>query len=258
MLDVDQQLQRGAAMRREAQRLLAHDKADEAIVALRAATRAYTEDDPVCAAGLAESLGELSAALRDAGHPSEALEPAEQALRVVAKLAARDPTAHLALLIQLTDNLGRCCQRLQKYERAAAAFEQAVGGYRILAEFEPDAHGLELVDEMSRHGLALAQSGQLESAYAVADDYVARGRELLPRSLPLVTGGLMFMADVAGELGRTDDRVGHLGDGVRLLDDAAHNALPGAAAARTRMLAALREAASEANVDLPPDLAGLV
>lgn len=258
MLDSKQQLEHGAAMRREAEALLRRGREDDAIIALRTATRAYSPDNPDCAVELAESLGELSSVLRGRGRTGEALESAEQAMRVVARLARDDAAQHLALLSRLTDNLGRCCQRAAQYDRAAAAYEQAVGGYRILAEFQPEVHGLTLVEEMSRHGLALAQCGQLDEAYGVAGDFVERGRELLPRSLPLVTGGLMFMADVASDLGRPDARLDHLGDGVRLLGVAIDDELPGAQEAQTRMLEALREAAEAPGVELPADLADLL
>src|SRR5690606_27482861 len=129
-----------------------------------------------------------------------------------------------------------------QFERAAAAYEQAVSGHAILAELGSDRERLGLAEVMSRHALALAQVGQLEQAYRVAEEFVAHARELLPRSLPLLAGGLMFLADLAGDLDRPSERVVHLRDGVRVLERAVEQELPGAREAASRMREALREA----------------
>ncbi|KIG13712.1 hypothetical protein DB30_07558 [Enhygromyxa salina] len=246
-MSASNQLLDGVAKRREAASAIQRGQHEHAIAALREAAQIYATlgEDPA----QAEALDALSNLLRTNGRVAEALPPAEQALQLVTKLAHDDAPRHLALLARLTDNLGRCCQQLRQFQRAAAAYEQAAAGYAILANLPgsggSDSDRLQLAEVMSRHALALAQIGQLDQAYAVATAFVEHGRELLPRSLPLLTGGLLFMADLAGDLGRPSERVTHLRDGVQLLERAIKAGLPGASEAAARMHAALREAVAD-------------
>jgi tetratricopeptide (TPR) repeat protein len=254
-VSASQQLLDGVARRREAASLQQRGRPDEAIIKLREAAGIYAALDPAeTSEAHAEALDALAGLLRSQGRASEALEPAEQALLVVTKLAHEDAPRYLALLARLTENLGRCCQQLRQFDRAAAAYEQAVGGFAILAELGAERDRLALAEVMSRHALALAQIGQLEQAYLVAGRFVGIGRELLPGSLPLLVGGLQFLADLAGDLERPAERVAHLVDAVRVLERAVEQGLPGANEAASRMAAALREASVATGVPVPAGL----
>lgn len=243
-MSASQQLLEGVAKRREAASLSQRGLHADAITALREAAAIYLalDDDPAHSEAHAEALDALSGMLRTHGQVAEALEPAEQALRIVTKLASEDAPRYLALLAHLTDSFGRCCQLLRQFDRAAGAYEQAVAGYVILAELGSERERLQLAEVMSRLALALAQVGQLEQAYAVASAFVEHARELLPSSLPLLTGGLLFLADLAGDLERPSERLAHLREGVSVLDRAVEAGLPGAHEAAARMAQALHEA----------------
>ena len=256
VMSASQQLLEGVAKRREAASLLQQGLHDQAIAALREAAAIYAslDEDPTQVEAHAEALDALSGVLRRQGRVAEALERAEQALRIVTKLAREDAPRYLALLARLTDNFGRCCQRLDQFERAAEAYEQAVHGYAILAELGTDRDRLELAEVMSRQALALAQIGQadqLERAHVVASAFVELSRELLPCSLPLLAGGLLFLADLAGALDRPSERVAHLADGVRVLERAVELDMPGAGEAAARMNQALRDAVTATGLPMP-------
>jgi tetratricopeptide (TPR) repeat protein len=259
-VSASQQLLEGVAKRSEAASLLQRGLHDEAITALREAAAIYAgiddhhdQDDPAepTVEAHAEALDALACLLRARGRVAEALDPAERALALITKLAREDAPRYLALLARSTDNFGQCCQQLRQFERAAAAYEQAASGHAILAQLGSDRERLALAEVMSRHALALAQSGQLEQACRVAGGFVAHARQLLPRSLPLLAGGLMFLADLAGDLERPSERVAHLADGVRELERAVEQDLPGAREAASRMTAALREASRLIALDRP-------
>ncbi|PRP96328.1 hypothetical protein [Enhygromyxa salina] len=245
-MPVPQPLLDALTKRREAADLLQRNLPTEAILALREAAESLDTPDPdsTRTEALAESLDALSNLLRTEGRVAEALDPAERALRLITTLARNDPPRYLPLLTRATDNLGRCYQQLRQFERAAAAYEQATAGYAILIDLPGSTapEHLQLAEVMSRHALALAQIGELERAYTVATAFVERGRELLPRSLPLLAGGLLFLADLAEDLGRQHERIAHLTDGVQLLERAAQDELPGAREAASRMATALHNA----------------
>ncbi|MFO7562845.1 MAG: tetratricopeptide repeat protein [Enhygromyxa sp.] len=229
-------------------------RADQAIaavdeaVALLGTTQAHLRH--------AGALDVRASLLRSLGRSEEALESAERALELVAGLASRDPAAHLLPLAQLTHNLGRCYRQAQRFDRAAAAFEQAVGGYRILAQAHSEAHGGALVEVMSDHALALAQVGELERAHALASATL----ELAERSpgwglLPLITGIRQLLADLALDLGRPREALEHLLAGMRLLDAAIAERLPGATGAAAKLAASLRELCEAQGFSMPEELA---
>jgi hypothetical protein len=88
-MSASQQLLDGVAKRREAASLVERGLHAEAIAALREAAQIYAalDEQPAQIEALAEALDALSGLLRTHGRVTEALEPAEQALRLVTKLA---------------------------------------------------------------------------------------------------------------------------------------------------------------------------
>jgi tetratricopeptide (TPR) repeat protein len=207
----------------------------------------------------ADALDARACQLRALGRVDEALEPAQQAVELITQLARRDPILHLHPLARLTNNLARAYQHAQQFDRAAAMFEQAVEGFRILADAQPHVHGVMLIEVMSNHALALAQLGELERAHKVA----VATLELAEREpgwglLPLVTGTRQFLADLAGDLGRPDEALEHLVAGMRLLRKASIEQLPGVPEAITRLAASLRVLCETRGLTPPDDLAALL
>jgi hypothetical protein len=206
------------------------------------------------AAAAIELVG-LVSELRELGEGG--LAAAEQALEIITELARVDGPRYLPALAGATEELGRCCQQAHQYDRAAAAFAQAVDAVKIIVASVPSAQP-GLIELMSSHALALALAGELEQAYAVAGEFVALAREHLPHMLPLLTGGLVFMADLAEDLERATDGLAHLAEGLRVLAAAADTGLPGAESAAERLAVRLRATAEGLGSQLPDDLAALV
>jgi tetratricopeptide (TPR) repeat protein len=200
----------------------------------------------------ADALDARASLLRSLGRADEALAPAAQAVELATQLARRDPIRHLHALARLINNLAHACQQAQRFDRAAAMFEQAVSAFRILAQDQPQVHGVTLIEVMSNQALALAQAGELDRAHAVATSTL----ELAEREpgwglLPLITGMRQFLADLAVDLGRPDEALEHLVAGMRLLQRASVEELPGVAEATSKLAASLRSLCETRGFSLP-------
>lgn len=193
-----------------------------------------------------------------------AIQQAEQMFRVVAGLTRIEAVSYLPALARALAEFARCCQGSRQFERAAGMFGSAVDAQKILlaskgAESDDElATALELIDLMSSHALALAQADQLAPAYEVATQFVELARGRLPQSLPVLTGGLAFMADLATDLGRPRDAAEHLVEGMRVLGAAIGQGLPGAMDAGRTLAARLQKAVAAAEFELPEDVASLL
>jgi tetratricopeptide (TPR) repeat protein len=199
-----------------------------------------------------------------------AIQQAEQMFRVVAGLTRVEAVSYLPALARALAEFARCCQQSGQFERASGMFGSAVEAQKILVASKRVEQGsaeqtdaelvvtLELIDLMSSHALALAKANQLAQAYEAAAEFVELARGRLPRSLPLLTGGLVFMGDLANDLGRARDATEHLVEGMRVLGAATEQGLPGAADAGRRMATRLREAATAADFELPEDVASML
>lgn len=199
-----------------------------------------------------------------------ALQQAEQVFRLVAGLTRVEAVSYLPALARALAEFARCCQQGRQFERAAGMFGSAVEAQKILLASkrvdqeqseQRDAElavALELIELMSSHALSLAQAKELAQAYEAAAEFVELARGRLPRSLPLLTGGLAFMADLASDLGRPNDAVEHLFEGMRVIGAAIDQGLPGAEDAGQRLAARLRKAAAAAEFELPEDVALLL
>lgn len=232
------------------------DRAEEAIAAMQIAVTLSRE---LGDANLADTLDALANLLRSLGRANEAIEPAEQAIGLITRLAQRDAVRYLHPLARLTNNLARAYQQTQQFERAAPLFEQAVNGFRILAQARPHAHRVTLMQVMSNHALALAQLGELARAHASALATIEMAeREPGWELLPLITGGRQFLADLALDLGRPDEALEHLLAGMRLLQAAIAEQLPGTHEAAARLGASLRELCRSHGFSLPGDVAAIL
>jgi tetratricopeptide (TPR) repeat protein len=195
-----------------------------------------------------------------------ASQQAEQLFRLVASLTRIEAVSYLRALARSLAEFARCCQQSGQFERAAGMFGSAVDAQKILlaskqvdqGDADELATAVELIELMSSHALALAQASQLAQSYEVAAAFVELARGRLPRSLPLLTGGLAFMSDLAGDLGRPRDAVDHLVEGMRVLGTAIVAGLPGAEDAGKRLAMRLRTAAAAAEFELPEDVASLL
>jgi tetratricopeptide (TPR) repeat protein len=199
-----------------------------------------------------------------------ALQQAEQVFRVVAGLTRVEAVSYLPALARALAEFARCCQASRQFERAAGMFGSAVDAQKILLASKHVEDGqveqsegelaiaLELLELMSSHALALALANQPAQAYEAATEFVELARGRLPRSLPLLTGGLLFMGDLASDLGRPQDAAAHLVEGMRVLGAAIREGLPGAEDAGRRLAARLRTAATAADFELPEDVALLL
>lgn len=199
-----------------------------------------------------------------------AIQQAEQVFRVVAGLTRVEAVSYLPALARSLAEFARCCQQSKQFERAAGMFGSAVDAQKILLaskrvdEGQPEssdaelAAALELIELMSSHALVLAQAEELTQAYEVATEFVELARGRLPRSLPLLTGGLLFMADLSSGLGRPNDAVEHLIEGMRVLGAAIDKGFPGSVDAGRRLAARLRTAATAAEFQLPEDISLLL
>jgi tetratricopeptide (TPR) repeat protein len=194
-----------------------------------------------------------------------ALQQAEQVFRLVAGLTRVEAVSYLPALARSLAEFARCCQQSRQFERAAGMFGSAVDAQKILLASKQVEQGddelaiaIELIELMSSQALALAQADQPAQAYEIATEFVELARGRLPRSLPLLTGGLLFMADLASDLGRPRDAAEHLVEGMRVLGAAIQEGLPGAEDAGRRLATPLRKAAAAAEFELPEDVALLL
>lgn len=214
-----------------------------------------------------EAVAVIGRVRADAGvGSSEPMKQAEQMFRLVADLTRIEAVSYLPALARSVAEFGRCCQQAGQYERAAGMFGSAVAAMKIqlaskrvgASEAEVLACELELIAMMSSQALALAQADQLDRAYELAGEFVTLARGRLPHSLPLLTGGLAFMADLAGDLGRAREGVEHLIEGMRAIAAAIEQGLPGATDAGTRLAGQLRTAVSTVEFPLPDDVASML
>jgi hypothetical protein len=207
--------------------------------------------------------------LRTAVGNAMAIQQAEQLFRLVASLTRIEAVSYLRPLARSLAEFARCCQQSGQFERASGMFGSAVDAQKILLASKRVDQGdadelstaIELIELMSSHALTLAQANQIAQAYEVCGELVELARGRLPRSLPLLTGGLAFMADLAGDLGRPRDGIEHLVEGMRVLGAAIGEGLPGAEDAGKRLATRLRTAvaaAESAEVELPEDVASLL
>lgn len=214
--------------------------------------------DTVAQIGRARTEAETSSA--------EPMKQAEQMFRLVADLTRLEAVSYLPALARSVAEFGRCCRQVGQYERAAAMFGSAVDAVKIHlaskraggSESEVLACELELSELISNQALALAQAGALDQAYELAGELVELGRSRLPHSLPLLTGALAFMADLAEDLGRQGEGIEHLVEGMRVLGAAREAGLPGVDEAGARLAKRLLAAANAAKFELPDDVAALL
>lgn len=226
-------------------------RADEAI----AAFHELGSDSPEAIDG----LDALASSLYSLGRTDEAIEPAERAVELITRLARQDPIRYLHSLARLTGNLARHYQQAQRFDRAAALYEQAVDGLRILAHTRPHVHGVPLIQLMCSHALALAQSGELERAHAVARTAV----ELAEREpgwglVLLIAGTRQFLADLAVDLGRSDEAIEQLVAGMRRLGKAIPQDVLGARETAMRLGEGLRELCESQGLAMPDDVAAML
>jgi tetratricopeptide (TPR) repeat protein len=250
---------------------------EEAIDLARQCAAKRARIESLARAGRHPEAGELAcecvlmvARLRGEIGNAMAMQQAEQVFRVVAGLTRVEAVSYLPALARSLAEFARCCQASKQFERAAGMFGSAVDAQKILLASKRVEDGqveqsegelvlaLELLELMSSHSLALAQADQLAQAYEAATEFVQLARDRLPRSLPLLTGGLAFMADLASDLGRPNDAVEHLFDGMRVIGAAINEGLPGAEDAGRRLAYRLRTAATAAEFELPEDVASLL
>lgn len=209
-------------------------------------------------ASLANALDAHANLLRSVGRVEQAIEPAEQAVELITRLAQDDAGGYLLPLAHMTNNLARTYQQGQQFERAVALYEQAVNGFRMLAQARSH-HRATLFEVMSNQALALAQLGQLERAHAVALEVVQlTEREPVWWLLPLVTGTWQFLADLAVDLGRPNEALEHLLAAMRLLAKPVAEQLPGARQAMARLGASLRELCEAQGFAVPDDVAAML
>ncbi len=213
-----------------------------------------------------DAVAMIGRARVDAGSATEPMAQAEQMFRLVADLTRVEAVSYLPALARAVAEFGRCCRQAGQYERAAGMFGSAVDALKIqlatkraaASEAEVLACELELIEVLSSQALALAQAEALAAAYDVAGEFVELARGRLPHSLPLLTGGLAFMADLAADLGRPREGIQHLIEGMRVLGAAMSEGLPGTEEAAARLANRLRTAAGALEFELPADVSALL
>ena len=214
------------------------------------------EFDALLASGTVAELLELVARLRREGSALDALEASQQALRAIHRLAEARPWESLPALVRATEELGRCSRRAGRHEDAVRAFSQSLDSLRLLHDTRPEA-GLELAlaESLTELALAAAICGRLDPAHDHALESVAIARAQLPGGLPLLSGSLVLLADLARDLGREAEARDHVEEVLALLLRAVEESLPGASAAGRRLLQRLRR--GEMLEDLPEDAQAL-
>ena len=159
-------------------------------------------------------------------------------------LAREDGPRYLPGLVALTEQFARSCQRCGLLGRAADSYAQAVEGAKLLALAEHADAGaqLALLELMSQRALCLAQLGRLDAARELGLRVVELGRGQLWRSLPVVSGALVFLADLEQGLGCAPGPEARLSEALELLEAAVAADQPGAQEAAAKLRARLEAA----------------
>jgi tetratricopeptide (TPR) repeat protein len=139
--------------------------------------------DPAPHVNAAVSLNNLAARLSALGQHEEALNAAEEAVRLYRVLAEARPNAFIPDLARSLNNLANMLSILGRREEALTAAEEAVCLRRHLAEARPDVFIPDLALSLNNLAPMLRDLGRPEGALTVAEEAV-RPAALLPRRAP--------------------------------------------------------------------------
>jgi tetratricopeptide (TPR) repeat protein len=168
-------------------------------------------------APLAEILNELGSRLLILGRYQEALDAAQEAVKLWRPLAEADP-AHSIDLARGVDNLRDHLDRLGRYQEALDAAQEAVKLWRPLAEADP-AHSIDLargVDNLRDH---LDRLGRYQEALDAAPEAVKLWRPLAeadPAHSIDLARGVDNLRDHLDRLGRYQEALGAALEAVKL------------------------------------------
>ena len=149
-------------------------------------------------------------ALSQAGHPAEALAPAQRAAEIYRQLAEADPDRYQADLAASLNNRGRWLGDLGRQIDALRSTEQAVEIYRQLAEADSDRNLAGLAQSLNNLGAWFAALGRLNDALGSTAEAVEIRRRLAqtdpdPRRLANLAQSLTNLGSWFAMLGRLND-----------------------------------------------------
>jgi len=169
------------------------------------------------AAQQAMTLNNLGNCLSELGRREEALEAAEEAVKIRRELAKSRPDVFLPDLAGSLNNLGNRLGELGRREEALAATEEAVKIRRELAKSRPDVFLPDLAGSLNNLGNRLGELGRREEALAATEEAVKIRRELAKSRpdvfLPDLAGSFNNLGQCLSELGRREEALTAAGEG---------------------------------------------
>ncbi len=143
--------------------------------------------------------------LSSAGRQAEGLAVGEEAVEIIRRLAADNPTAYEPNLATSLSNLGMQLSKVGRQTEGLAAAEKAVEITRRLAADNPTAHEPNLATSLSVSALVLAVGGELLRALSATEQAV----DLYRRHVDTLPSALSKLHGVLGLQAKLLDRVGH-------------------------------------------------
>ncbi|MET8197997.1 tetratricopeptide repeat protein [Micromonospora taraxaci] len=146
--------------------------------------------------------------LNNAGHRSDALAPAEEAVGIYRRLAEANPTTYLPDLANSINNRAAYLSGVGRRDQALAPTEEAVTIRRRLAEVNPAAYLPDLASSLNNLGALLSAVGRHNEALTPAEEAVGIHRRLAEVNptayLPDLTMSLSNLGAILLEVGRRD------------------------------------------------------
>ena len=172
------------------------------------------------AAQQAMTLNNLGNCLSELGRREEALEAAEEAVKIRRELAKSRPDVFLPDLAGSFNNLGQCLSELGRREEALTAAGEGKDIYRELAKWRPDVFLPNLAGSLNNLGAFLSELGRRQVALTAAQEASAIYRELATSRpdafLPKLAMSLNNLGNRLSELGRREEALEAARESVQL------------------------------------------
>lgn len=169
---------------------------------------------------LVRSLGSLGVSLYETKRFENACAAHEEAVMLLRKLYARDPTAYHQQLAQSLVSYSSSLNKARSFTKACDASSEAVDLQRQLFEVDAVAHGPSLAVYLDQYGIALHSAGRIREECSVKEQAVALARFVNERDPTITTRA--SLAKLLFSLGVSLDKAGDVGQACEAKGKSVH------------------------------------